>query len=47
LSLAGYLDAIVEAVAHPDQVEADVLASRRRLYRREVGPSRWLLAVGS
>ena len=45
--LTGHLDAVVDAVAHPDHVEADVLASRTRFYRREVGPSRWLLAVVS
>jgi len=45
--LAGHLGAVVEAVAHPDHVEADVIPSRTRFYRREVGPSRWLLAVVS
>jgi hypothetical protein len=43
--LAGHLDAVVEAVAHPDHVEADALPGRTRFYRRDVGPSRWLLAV--
>jgi len=45
--LAGHLAAVVEAVARPDHIEADVLPSRTRFYRRGAGPSRWLLAVVS
>lgn len=45
--LAGHLEAVLEAVAHPDHIEADALPARRRFYRREVGPSRWLLVVVS
>lgn len=37
--LAGHLEAVLEAVAHPDHTEADVLAARTRFYRRAVGPS--------
>jgi hypothetical protein len=45
--LAGHLEAVLEAVAHPDHTEADALPGRSRFYRRDVGPSRWLLAVVS
>jgi hypothetical protein len=45
--LAGHLEAVMETVAHPDHVEADGLPARTRFYRRDVGPSRWLLAVVS
>jgi hypothetical protein len=38
----------METVARPDHVEVDALpAARMRFYRREAGPSRWLLAVVS
>lgn len=45
--LAGHLGAVVETVAGPDHVEPDALPARSRFYRREVGPSRWLLVVVS
>jgi hypothetical protein len=45
--LAGHLEAVIETVAHPAHVEADALPARTRFYRRDVGPSRWLLAVVS
>jgi hypothetical protein len=45
--LVGHLEAVVEAVAHPDHVEPDTIAARTRFYRRGIGPSRWLLAVVS
>lgn len=45
--LAGHLDAVVDTVAHPDHVAPDAIPARARFYRREVGPSRWLLAVVS
>jgi hypothetical protein len=45
--LADHLDAVVQAVAGPDHVEPDALPARRRFYRRNVGPSRWLMAVVS
>lgn len=45
--LAGHLEAVLEAVAHPDHTETDVIAARTRFYSRDVGPSRWLLAVVS
>jgi hypothetical protein len=45
--LVSHLDAVVDAVAKPDHVEPDALPDRTRCYRRDVGPSRWLMAVVS
>jgi hypothetical protein len=45
--LAGHLDAVLAAVQRPDHVAPDSLPDRKRFYRRDVGPSRWLLAVVS
>jgi hypothetical protein len=45
--LAGHLEAVLEAVGRPDHVEPDSLPDRKRFYRRNVGPSRWLLVVVS
>jgi hypothetical protein len=45
--MAGHLDALIETVAQPDHVELDPLADRTRYYRRNVGPSHWLVAVVS
>jgi hypothetical protein len=45
--LVGHLDAVIGTVAQPDHVEPDLLPGRARFYRRDVGPSRWLLAVVS
>lgn len=45
--LAGHVDAVLEAVGRPDHVEPDWVPDRTRFYRRNVGPSRWLLAVVS
>jgi hypothetical protein len=45
--LVDYLDAVMQTVAKPDHVEPDVLPARTRFYRRDVGPSRWLMAVVS
>ncbi len=42
-----HLDEVLDAVATPDHVEPDPRAPRRRFYRREAGPSRWLLVVVS
>ena len=42
-----HLDAVLETVAQPDHVQPDAIPARTRFYRREVGPSRWLLAVVS
>lgn len=43
--LDGCLGDVLRTVAAPDHVEADPLPRRRRFYRRDVGPSRWLLVV--
>jgi len=45
--LLGHLDAVIDTVARPDHIEPDALPDRTRIYRRDVGPSRWLLAVVS
>jgi hypothetical protein len=45
--LAGHLDAVTATVAHPDHTEHDAIPRRTRYYRRNVGPSRWLLVVVS
>jgi hypothetical protein len=45
--LVDHLDAVIETVARPDNVEPDSRADRSRFYRRDVGPSRWLLVVVS
>jgi len=45
--LGGHLDAVVDTVAHPDHVEPNSIPARTRFYQRDVGPSRWLLAVVS
>jgi hypothetical protein len=41
------LDAVMNTVAKRDHVEPDTLPDRRRFYRRDVGPSRWLMVVVS
>jgi hypothetical protein len=45
--LVDQLDAVMQTVAKPDHVEPDALPARMRFYRRDVGPSRWLMAVVS
>lgn len=45
--MVGHLDDLLEAIARPDHIEADPLVDRTRCYRRNVGPSRWLVAVVS
>jgi hypothetical protein len=45
--LADHLDAVIQTVASPDHVEPDALPDRTRFYRRNTGPSRWLMAVVS
>ncbi len=45
--LVDHLDSVTETVANPDHVEPDALSARTRFYRRDVGPSRWLMAVVS
>jgi len=43
--LVGHRDAVMQTVARPDHVEPDALPARKRFYRRDAGPSRWLMAV--
>lgn len=43
--LSALQDALLEAVALPDQLEPDPRDGRRRYYQRGAGPSRWLLVV--
>jgi hypothetical protein len=45
--LLDQLDAVMDTVAKPDHVEPDTLPERTRFYRRDVGPSRWLMVVVS
>ena len=45
--LVDHLDAVMETVSKPDHAEPDALPARTRFYRRNVGPSRWLMAVVS
>ncbi len=45
--LSDEADEVLETVAQPDHVESDPHASRQRFYRRDVGPSKWLMAVVS
>jgi hypothetical protein len=45
--LVDRLDAVMQTVAKPDHVEPDPLSARTRFYRRNVGPSRWLMVVVS
>ena len=41
------LDAVLATVAAPDHREADPREGRERFYKRNVGPSRWLMVVVS
>lgn len=45
--LKPHLMEVPRTVIAPDHVEPDPRANRRRYYRRNVGPSRWLLVVVS
>jgi hypothetical protein len=45
--LEGALELVVGTVETPDHAEPDPNAARHRYYRRQVGPSRWLLVVVS
>jgi hypothetical protein len=38
---------VLDTVAGPDHVEPDPREARQRYYRRNIGPSRWLLVVVS
>jgi hypothetical protein len=43
--LRAYLEAVLEAVASPDHQEPDVQPHRERFFKRDIGPSRWLMVV--
>lgn len=43
--LANHLDAVLAAVASPDQREPDEQAHRERFFKDNAGPSRWLMVV--
>jgi hypothetical protein len=45
--LHDHMDDVLGTVTTPDHAEPDPRTSRRRYYRRRVGPSRWLLVVVS
>ncbi|HVC85948.1 MAG TPA: hypothetical protein VNC40_00830 [Gaiellaceae bacterium] len=45
--LRSHLDSVISAVAAPDHREPDPRPGRERFYRRNVGPSRWLMVVVS
>jgi hypothetical protein len=43
--LQSHLAAVLETVSSPDHREADGWPGRERFFKRDVGPSRWLLVV--
>jgi len=43
--LAPYLDAVLSTVAEPDHREPDERPGRERFFKRDAGPSRWLMVV--
>ena len=45
--MAPYLDAVLAVIATPDHREHDDRGGRERFYKRDVGPSRWLMVVVS
>jgi hypothetical protein len=45
--IAGHLGAVIQTVGRPDHIEPDTRPQRTRFYRRDIGPSRWLLVVVS
>lgn len=45
--LRRHSEQVLGAVRAPDHVEPDPRAERRRYYRRDIGPSSWLMAVVS
>jgi hypothetical protein len=45
--LAVHLDAVLHTISAPDHREPDPREGRERLYKRDVGPSRWLMVVVS
>jgi hypothetical protein len=45
LEMAPHLDAVLATVAAPDHREPDERPRRERLFKQDVGPSRWLMVV--
>jgi hypothetical protein len=45
--LERHLEQVLDTVNEPDHVESDPRPDRRRYFRRNVGPSRWLMVVVS
>jgi len=43
--LAPHLDAVLAAIAAPDHREPDERPHRERFFKRDAGPSRWLMVV--
>jgi hypothetical protein len=44
-NMAPYLSHVLQAIRVPDHREPDVRAGRERLFRRGLGPQRWLRVV--
>ncbi len=45
VELEPHLGAALEAITSPDHREADAWSHRERFFKRDVGPSRWLMVV--
>lgn len=45
--LATHLDSVLATIGTPDHREPDPRPRRERFYKRDVGPSRWLMVVVS
>lgn len=45
LELGPHLEAVLAAVAAPDHREPDERPGRERFYKKDAGPSRWLMVV--
>lgn len=45
LELEPHLEAVLAAVAGPDHREPDERPARERFYKKDAGPSRWLMVV--
>lgn len=43
--MAPHLDAVLTAIAEPDHRESDDHPHRERFYKRDAGPSQWLMVV--
>jgi hypothetical protein len=43
--LEPHLEAVLEAIASPDHREPDAWPHRERFFKKDVGPSQWLMVV--